>query len=124
MCRLTVDNNTVLAGVKMSPERAEWMEGISEYVNTNGLAGKEVLLYGQIPALSYYLQMPPAFNSWSDLRSFSLEAMEEAMDRMEEKIIEKKAEAPVVTWKENMLDYLLPEQEETNLLMKASGLRM
>lgn len=71
----TVDNNTVLAGVKMSPERAEWMEGISEYVNTNGLTGKEVLLYGQIPALSYYLQMPPAFNSWSDLRSFRPEAM-------------------------------------------------
>lgn len=108
----TVDNNTVLAGVKMSPERAEWMEGISEYVNTNGLAGKEVLLYGQIPALSYYLQMPPAFNSWSDLRSFSLEAMEEAMDRMEEKIIEKKAEAPVVILERKYADYLRQSKKE------------
>lgn len=45
-----VTNNETLKGVWMSEERAGWMQGISEYVNERGLAGRDVLIYGQIPA--------------------------------------------------------------------------
>ena len=59
------------------------MSQISEYVAQNHLQGREVILYGQIPSLAYYLQMPPAFNSWCDLESYSLEAMEKDMEELD-----------------------------------------
>ena len=91
-----IDNNAVLRNIKMSPEKARWMEEISAYVNENGLQGKEVILYGDIPALSYYLQMPAAFNPWSDLDSYSPEIMESALAQVEGRIREKGMEEPVV----------------------------
>lgn len=90
-----VTNNEVLKGIKMSPERAEWMSSVSAYVEEKDLQGREVILYGQIPSLSYYLQMPSAFNPWSDLLSYSVSQMELDMaDLMDE--IDKGAERPVV----------------------------
>ncbi|MCM1553425.1 MAG: hypothetical protein NC092_12120, partial [Butyrivibrio sp.] len=77
-----IENNEVLLGVKMSPERAKWMSEISEYVDENHLQGREVILFGQIPAMSYYLQMPSAFNPWSDLRSYSYETMASDLDKV------------------------------------------
>lgn len=79
-----VENNEVLKNVKMSKEKAEWMSSISAWVNENGLQGREVILYGtplarSIPSLSYYLQMPSAFNPWINLTSYSYEALEEDM---------------------------------------------
>ena len=91
----TVDNNAVLRNIKMSPQKAEWMTQLSAYANENGLQGQEVILYGWIPALSYYLQMPSAFNPWSDLDSYSCEAMEEDMEELEARI-QAGAEKPVI----------------------------
>ncbi len=91
-----IDNNEVLAGVKMSPERALWMSGISEYVNEKGLRGREVILFGQVPALSYYLQMPSAFNAWSDLRSYSYEKMEQDMEELSDDVESGDAICPVI----------------------------
>lgn len=90
-----VENNQVLKGIYMNSERAGWMEEISAYVNEHDLAGKEVLLYGNIPSLSYYLGMPSAFNSWSDLRSFSIEAMKANMEILAEEVVSGE-EAPVI----------------------------
>lgn len=92
----TVEGNPVLRGVRMSPEKAEWMGSLSVYAEEAGLGGREVILYGWIPALSYYLQMPSAFNPWSDLASYSLEAMERDMGQLEGEIREKGRERPVV----------------------------
>ena len=81
----TVENNEILRNVKMSQEKARWMTELNEYVTENGLQGEEVILYGQIPSLSYYLQMPSAFNPWSDLDSYSYESMLLDMEELEEK---------------------------------------
>ena len=91
-----VTNNETLKGVWMSEERAGWMQEISEYVNTGGLAGKDVLLYGQIPALSYYLQMPAAFNPWPDLDSYQIAQLEEDMHKMQERMDMDATYRPVV----------------------------
>ncbi len=80
-----VENNEILKNVKMSEERARWMTELSSYVNENGLKGQEVILYGDIPALSYYLEMPSAFNPWSDLDSYSYETMCKDMEELNEK---------------------------------------
>lgn len=91
-----VNNNEVLAGVKMSEERAQWMTELSAYVEEKELAGREVILYGQLPALSFYLQMPSAFNPWSDLRSYSISQMEKDMAELQGKIEHKGKMRPVV----------------------------
>ena len=109
-----VENNEVLKGIRMNIERAEWMEEISDYVNEQGLKGKEVVLYGNVPSLTYYLSMPSAFNSWCDLRSFSLEAMRDNMEQLAEEV-ESGEEPPVVILEMKYGTYLLTqnEQEET-----------
>lgn len=82
-----VENNEVLKNVKMSEEKARWMESISAWVSENGLQGQEVILYGTprtlaIPSLSFYLQMPAAFNPWINLDSYDYAAMEEDMKEL------------------------------------------
>ncbi len=107
----TVDNNAVLRNIKMSPQKAEWMTQLSAYVNENGLEGQEVILYGGIPALSYYLQMPSAFNPWSDLASYSYETMEWDMAQLKAMITEKGQEKPVIIL-EDAYASLFPLSEE------------
>ena len=101
-----VTNNETLRNVWMSEERAGWMQEISEYVNTRGLAGKDVLLYGQIPALSYYLQMPAAFNPWPDLDSYQIAQMEQDMQKMQERMDSEASYRPVVLLEKKYATYL------------------
>lgn len=91
-----VENNEVLAGIKMSRDKAQWMTEISAYVEENNLQGREVILYGYIPSLSYYLQMPSSFNPWSDLRSYHLEVMIENLQKVQEEITANPGARPVV----------------------------
>ena len=91
-----VYNNKVLKNIRMDSQKAQWMSELSEYANEDELKGKEVILYGKIPALSYYLQMPAAFNPWSDLDSYSPEVMERELAGLEGLIREKGAEKPVI----------------------------
>lgn len=91
-----VKNNDVLQGVKMSPERAEIMTEITDYARQNDLIGRESITYGKIPSISYYLEMPPAFNSWSDLDSYQYSAMETALAELTAEIEGGTSECPVV----------------------------
>ena len=101
-----VTGNRTLQGVWMSEERAGWLQGISEYVNAQQLAGKDVLLYGQIPALSYYLQMPAAFNPWPDLDSYQIGQMEQDMADMQAKMDADASYRPVVLLEKKYAVYL------------------
>jgi len=91
-----VENNAVLKNIRMNPEKAQWMTELGTYINDNELEGTEVLLYGWIPALSYYLQMPSAFNPWSDLDSYTLTTMKKDMGELEEQIREDETARPVI----------------------------
>ena len=103
----TVENNEILRNIKMSPEKAQLLTELSGYVEERKLQGREVILYGWVPSLAYYLQMPPAFNSWSDLTSYSYETMAEAIAKTEDDIRRRGSEKPVV-----IVDYLHTDQEQ------------
>ena len=104
-----VENNEVLRGIRMSADKAQWLSSLNNYVNENELQGQEVILYGKIPSLSFYLQMPSAFNPWSDLDSYSLEQM--ALQLKEtEAAMEKDGKRPVV----------ILEQEYASRIRKAA----
>ncbi len=127
-----VTNNKTLKGVWMSGERAGWMQEISEYVNTRGLAGKDVLIYGQIPALSYYLQMPAAFNPWPDLDSYQIGQLELDMQKMQARMDAEGTYRPVVLLEkkyavyleagERALEALQPTEKERSLIVDNSKL--
>ncbi|MCM1188768.1 MAG: hypothetical protein NC541_05690 [bacterium] len=104
----SVENNEILRNVRMSEEKARWITELSGYVEENGLQGQEVILYGYIPALSYYLQMPSAFNPWSDLDSYSQEVMEESLKALHD-------ETPVIILESSCAAY--PEQADGKLLL-------
>lgn len=100
-----IENNEILKGIRMNPERAKWLSEISEYVAAQELVGQDVVLYGQIPAMSYYLQMPAAFNPWSELDSYSLGTMEGDMEKMREKMQADASYRPVVILEEQFIVY-------------------
>lgn len=105
-----VENNDILKGMYMEAERAEWLSEISAYAAEEELFGQEVVLYGNIPALSFYLDMPSAFNPWSDLRSYSFDSMSRAIDELEAEIQEGK-NPPVVIVEKKFVIYLLGGEE-------------
>lgn len=103
----SVENNEILRNIKMSPERAKWLTELSQCVAERNLQGREVITYGDIPSLCYYLQMPPAFNSWSDLDSYLYDVMEEAMEKTENAMQKPGGDRPVI-----LVDYLHVDPEE------------
>ena len=102
----------------MSQEKAETLTKLTEYVEVNGLFGKEVLLYGNVPALSFYLQMSSAFNPWSDLRSYRGERLEGELLKITEKA-DSGGELPVVI----LGNKYVSEKEEAGTDAKWSLLR-
>ncbi len=105
-----IGDNEVLKGIRMSPERARWMSEISAYVADKGMKGREVILFGNIPAMSYYLQMPSAFNPWSDLDSYNEKVMGAALTDTIREIGEGK-ERPVVLLEASYARYLYGGRE-------------
>lgn len=75
-----VSGNPALAGIRMESDRAAYLQEISDFVEENGMYGREVILYGDIPSMSFYLGMPSAFNPWPDLASYGRDVMKEALD--------------------------------------------
>lgn len=88
--------NEVLRGMLTSPDRAEAIGSLSAYVQQEGLEGREVILYGHIPSLSYYLQMPFAITSWPDLPSYNYEVMVADLERLAEEIARGQKRKPVL----------------------------
>jgi len=91
-----IENNDILKGMLTSPDRAEMLETISSYVKDNELTGKEVILYGNIPSLSYYLEMPFAISAWPDLASYNYEIMVQDLEELERQIAAGERELPVI----------------------------
>jgi hypothetical protein len=91
-----VENNRVLKGMYTDPERAVQIAEISTFVEQEGLKGQEVILYGKIPAVSYYLEMPFAISSWPDLPSYNYEVMKSDLETLQAGADAKTSELPVI----------------------------
>ncbi len=80
--RFKITAGNTLRGIRMSREKAEQMLGLIHFIDRNNLGDKDLITYGYIPALSFYLQMPSAFNPWMDLPSYRYEVMEEKINEL------------------------------------------
>ena len=78
-----IEKNAILKGMTTNAPLAEAIEGLTEYIETENLADRSVILYGEIPAVSYILDMSPAIStSWPDLASYHYEVLEEDMEKL------------------------------------------
>ena len=62
--------------------KATCISALSSYIKDNSLSDRELISYGYIPGMSFYLQMTPAFNTWADLDSYSAEKMARELDEI------------------------------------------
>ena len=107
----------VLSGMHTGSKKVKELEQLYEFIQENNLQDRECILYGNIPGIAYYMELAPAINIWSDLRSYSAETM---LGDLEEIKAEIRAEGdyPVVILNKKYLSYYtkgnencLPEEE-------------
>lgn len=68
------------AGVRTNADNAAWLAELAEYTEKEELAGREVILYGEVPGLGYLLDMPSALSTfWADLDSYRMVEYERDM---------------------------------------------
>ena len=108
-------HSRVLCGVRMKKERAVSLEDLCSYAEKNRFSEQEVILHGDIPALSFYLGMRPAFHSWNDLLSFDYFVMRDTMENLMEQIDKQGRRKPVVIAEKGYAPYgPVSSKEATN----------
>ncbi len=98
-----------LEGIRMSEEKAVQMLGLIHFIEANNLKDLDLITYGYIPSLSFYLQMPSAFNPWMDLPSYRYDVMK---DRIKEVINRKEEALPLIITDVSYARYADGENDE------------
>ncbi len=87
--------NGILYGNTTNTERVKNIEELTAYWNDN--KADRVLLLGNIPGVSYFLNVPTAIpTSWPDLGSYSYDTYNKDMKELEARIAEKGEELPTI----------------------------
>lgn len=75
-----VTDNAVLAGMWTNSENATKLNGLNQFLMDNALKGKNVILFDNVPAISFYMDLQPVLSTtWPDLDSFSAEKLREEL---------------------------------------------
>jgi len=81
--RIELKCSNIGTGLITTEEKKRAVEELDTYLYQNHLNQKQVILYGEIPALAYLFDMEPAvFTTWADLDSNSIDTLEEELDRL------------------------------------------
>lgn len=106
-----IENNVILDGMLTDEERAVYISEISAFVQERGLKGKEVILYGKIPAMSYYLEMPFVLSPWPDLSSYNYSVMESDLATLQSQVEVKERALPVILMNKPQGTYVMSGRE-------------
>ena len=80
----TFKNAKVLTGMQTTEANGEALQGLIQHMKEKNMEGREVVLYGDCPGLSFILNMPFAIGtSWPDLDSYSYESFVRDMEKLE-----------------------------------------
>lgn len=118
-----IENSDILKGMYTDETRAGQLETLLAFVQENGLTGRQVILYGGIPALSYYLEMPFAISAWPDLASYNYEVMETDLYKIRE-AVRTGSKAPVLLLEISYGTYLAEGAEALAELVSDENKRM
>lgn len=109
-----VTANPVLHGMYTSEMNAETLEEISLFMTEHKAEyeNKKLILYGNIPGLSYYLDKAPAiYTTWADLNTNSLSQLQEELQELSDSYKENRQERPLVILSSPLAAYLSGEEE-------------
>ena len=82
-----VENNSVLKGMYTTEKNAERLESLNGFLTENKMKGSEVILYKDVPALAFYMELEPSLSTtWPDLASFSTSKFERELQELEEEV--------------------------------------
>lgn len=102
------------AGIYTNLENGALLEELSVFMKEEGLTGREIITYGELPGLSYLLDMPPALSTaWPDLKSYRMTEYERDLTALEEKIKAGK-EGPVIIVSSPVAAYWSDDGEAIN----------
>lgn len=102
------------AGVYTNQENGALLEELSDFVKEEGLTGREVITYGELPGLHYLLDMPPALSTgWPDLKSYRMAEYARDMAAVET-AIEAGKEMPVIIVSSAVAAYWSDDGEAIN----------
>lgn len=80
--------SNVAAGLVTTRDKKETIEELDAYLYQNNLNKKRVILYGEIPAIAYLMDMEPAiFTTWADLDSNSMDTLKEELNRLSDEAV-------------------------------------
>lgn len=94
-----ISENAVLEGMHTTDLNGETLSELSGFMIENKVQheGKRLILYGNVPGLSYYLDRAPAiFTSWPDLDTNSAERLKSDLEELTASIQEKGERKPLV----------------------------
>lgn len=75
--------STAALGLKTTDEKKQAIEGLDRFLYDSELNKNQVILYGDIPAVAYILDMEPAvFTTWADLDSNRLSLLQQDLDAL------------------------------------------
>ncbi len=106
--------NPVLHGMHTSEMNGETLEEISRFMTEHRAEyeSKKLILYGNIPGLSYYLDKEPAiYTAWADLNTNSLERLEEELQELAGLYKENHKDRPLVILSPPLAAYLSGEEK-------------
>ena len=93
----------VLKGISTNQQKAGQLEELYGYLQESGLHERECILYGNIPGVAYFLDLTPAMNVWSDLRSYPKDRMETDLAKLD---LADEASRPIIILEEKAFAYL------------------
>jgi hypothetical protein len=105
-----VENNETLYSIRMSGDKAYSMEQLSAYIEENNLSDRELIAFGGIPSVHYYLQMAPAFNPWPDLPSYRFDKLAARMDEITARLTDSSDASEVGMYYEKPLIILCADE--------------
>lgn len=113
-----LSNNPILTGMYTTPENAKALDELSLFVNGSDAAyeGKKLILYGNIPGLSYYLDRAPALStSWPDLASSDMESLRTDLAQIAGEISQK-GQKPLVIFAAQTMEKDSSEDDKLKLI--------
>lgn len=99
------------AGIYTNEQNAALLEELALFVREEGLDGRGLITYGELPGLHYLLDMPPALSTaWPDLASYRMEEYRRDLEALAESIAAG-AEPPVIVVSSPVAAYLSDDGE-------------
>ncbi len=98
--------NVTLAGMRTSPEKKEYIVGLSDYLKSENLEGERVIVFGHIPMTAYAFPVKNAISHvWPSLDSYPLDDFRKELEAL--------GDNPVIVYQSGYGDLLTKDYKDS-----------